>query len=325
MNENLTTLEKIISEYEKYEKKKGFIYRGCAYECYKLIPTLARKLKPDTSFEMYSSYAANLERAAQQGYVEVGMAGDPKDLSQHYGLSTIYLDWSYSVYVALYFAFTSYIKSFLDGPHPRNCPLCEIRNKFNDHKYCLYKLNKNLYDEMRSKYHDLPLEIFPTDNDNERMKSQKGLLSTIHNMNDKIKIQTSQIQILADWFNSKHPDDSLKKEGDKYLWNNGVFLEKLTYKLPQEDRQKLQKTLKKHNATSTKLFPDFEGVKNNLELSEDYNILIDLKIAYCEPPLRQNFTPSLEKLYNQEGSLKIPKKGGDQLNDGEFFTLYRNR
>ncbi|WP_257594029.1 FRG domain-containing protein [Lactiplantibacillus plantarum] len=233
----MATLQSIISE---AKDNNNFIYRGCAFEKYDLVPTLARKLKQDVSFDQYNIYSEVVKKAAERGYSEVGMDGLANGLSQHYGLSTSYLDWSYSVYVALYFAFTSYIKQFVDENildqhidlRKMNC----LRYEFNKHKYCIYRLNKTLYDELKNQYPKLPLIVYDTDHKNERMKSQQGLLSSIDStkVNDKAKIQSSQIKILADWLQFNNPGDSLKQFGNKYSWNNETILEKITFELPQK-------------------------------------------------------------------------------------------
>lgn len=299
----MATLQKIIS---KAKDNSNFIYRGCVFEKYDLVPTLARKLKTDISFAQYNIYSDVVKKAAERGYSEVGMNGLADGLSQHYGLSTSYLDWSYSVYVALYFAFTSYIKQFVDenilDQHIDLCKMHCLRDDFNKHKYCIYRLNKTLYDELKNQYPKLPLIVSDTDHKNERMESQQGLLSSIDStkVNDNAKIQNSQIKILADWLQSNNPDDFLKQSGDKYSWNNETLLEKITFKLSQRDRNDLQKYLKENGAISTKLFPDFEGVKKNIEFSKDYNILRDWEIAYQEAPLHSNFTApeDLSKMVN---------------------------
>lgn len=291
-----------------------FIYRGCACEDYELVPTLARKLKSDISFNTYIKYAAIVEKAAKKGYREIGMSGESNELSQHYGLITSYLDWSYSIYVALYFAFTSYLKQYVDENILNRCisvdKIKSLRYNFDNHKYCIYKLNKVLYEEVKNQYPNLPLIIDDTDYKNKRMKAQQGLLSKIdREAGDGTNIQNSQIQILADWLNSKNSDVLLKKVNNKYLWGNEkkIFLEKLTYTLTQKDRVYLQKKLKENNATSINLFPDFEGVKKNIEFSEDYNLLRDFEIAYHEPPIHDNFG--------------TPVDGKDSLKKGEFFCF----
>lgn len=134
----MARLQEIISE---AKANSNFIYRGCAFEKYDLVPTLARKLKADVSFDQYNIYSDVVKKAAERGYSEVGMNGLADGLSQHYGLSTSYLDWSYSVYVALYFAFTSYIKQFVNDnildQHIDRKMYC-LRDEFNKHKYCIY-------------------------------------------------------------------------------------------------------------------------------------------------------------------------------------------
>lgn len=322
----MATLQEIILE---AKNNNNFIYRGCAFENYDLVPTLARKLKIDVSFDQYNIYSNVVKKAAERGYAEVGMNGLSDGLSQHYGLSTSYLDWSYSVYVALYFAFTSYIKQFVDEKIlDQDINLCKmycLRDDFNKHKYCIYRLNKTLYDELKNQYPKLPLIVYDTDHKNERMESQKGLLSSIDSarVNDKAKIQSSQIKILADWLQTNNPSGYLKHIDNKYLWNNETLLEKTTFKLPQGDRNSLQKCLKESGTISTKLFPDFEGVKKNIEFSEDYNILRDWKIAYKEAPFHSNFISPEDLLKIVNGNQKVTNSrlNTDHLGEGEFFPF----
>ncbi|WP_125766174.1 FRG domain-containing protein [Levilactobacillus mulengensis] len=322
----MARLQEIISE---AKANSNFIYRGCAFEKYDLVPTLARKLKADVSFDQYNIYSDVVKKAAERGYSEVGMNGLADGLSQHYGLSTSYLDWSYSVYVALYFAFTSYIKQFVnDNILDQQIDLCKmycLRDDFNKHKYCIYRLNKTLYDELKNQYPKLPLIVYDTDDKNERMKAQQGLLSSIDSakVNNEAKIRSSQIKILADWLQSNNPDDFLKQSGNKYSWNNETLLEKITFELPQRDRNYLQKCLKENGAISTILFPDFEGVKKNIEFSEDYNILRDWEIAYQESPFHSKATALEDLLQMANGNQKVINSSlnTDNLGEGEFFPF----
>ena len=322
----MARLQEIISE---AKANSNFIYRGCAFKKYDLVPTLARKLKTDISFAQYNIYYDVVKKAAERGYSEVGMNGLADGLSQHYGLSTSYLDWSYSVYVALYFAFTSYIKQFVNDnildQHIDHCKMYCLRDDFNKHKYCIYRLNKTLYDELKNQYPELPLKLSDTDDKNERMKAQQGLLSSIDSakVNDEAKIQSSQIKILADWLQSSNHDDVLKQSGNKYSWNNETLLEKITFELPQRDRNYLQKCLKENGSISTILFPDFEGVKKNIEFSEDYNILRDWGIAYQDSPFHSNTITKedLSKMVNGNQNVINSRLNTDHLGEGEFFPF----
>ncbi|MFT8610510.1 MAG: FRG domain-containing protein [Liquorilactobacillus hordei] len=306
-----------------HQNPNNFIYRGCACESYDLVPPLARKQKPNVSFDTYAKYADILKKAAKRGYTEVGMSGHVNDLSQHYGLSTSYLDWSYLVYVAMYFAFTSYLKKFVDenilDQQIDPSKMCILRNKFNNHNYCIYKLNKTLYDEIACKYPNLPLKVYDTDFKNERMKSQQGLLSCVdgNKVTPETKIQDSQIEILVKYFNQTDSRDVLKTKKDENekiincFWKNKLLFEKIPFKLSQIERNYLQKCLKENGAISTKLFPDFEGVKKNIVFSEDYNILRDWHIAYQEADFHQTWT-------TDSG---LNKDQIDQLDEGEFFAF----
>ncbi|USS89478.1 FRG domain-containing protein [Fructilactobacillus cliffordii] len=296
---NIKNIDEIISNNENNHE---LIFRGCAYDYYDLVPTLARKLNGRTSFEQYQKYVSIVSNAANRGYKQIKMNGKVSDLSQHYGLSTNNLDWSNSIYVSLYFSFTSYINGFFtkefDNDHYKklnynertNYILEELRYKFNNHIYCLYKLNKNLLKELKEKYSTAPIEIIETDVENHRMKAQEGLLTTIdisqliNNSlitNSKISIKDSQMEILKKWLDKIDPQNTLEKCDDKYLWkwNGKLLLEKESFSLNQRERCDLQKKLNDVGAISTNLFPDFEGVKKNIDISENYNLLRDWCIA----------------------------------------------
>lgn len=333
----MATLKEIIS---KAKVNNDFIYRGCACESYDLVPTLARKLiagKPnqDINFHQYAIYAAIVEKAAKRGYREVNMDGNSNDLSQHYGIATRYLDWSYSVYIALYFAFTSYLKTFVDenimNQHVDRCKMYCLRDDFNKHRYCIYRLNKTLYDELKNQYPKLPLIVYDTDDKNERMKAQQGLLSCVdgNKVTPETKIQDSQIEILVKYLNQPYSSDLLKTKKDEKekivncFWKNKLLFEKIPFKLSQIERNKLQKVLKSENAITTKLFPDFEGVKKNIEFSEDYNILRDWEIAYQEAPLHSKFISLEDSLKMANGNQDVinSRLNTDQLKEGEFFLF----
>lgn len=95
------------------------------------------------------------------------------------------------------------------------------------------------------------------------------------------------------------------------FWKNKLLFEKIPFKLSQIERNYLQKCLKENGAISTKLFPDFEGVKKNIVFSEDYNILRDWHIAYQEADFHQTWT-------TDSG---LNKDQIDQLDEGEFFAF----
>jgi hypothetical protein len=76
-------------------------------------------------------------------------------------------------------------------------------------------------------------------------------------------------------------------------------------------------------AISTSLFPDFEGVKKNIELSMDYNVLRDWRIAYQEPALRNRFSPieDIREMISGNQCVIESKSHVDSLKDGEFFCF----
>jgi hypothetical protein len=92
-----------IDKNEDLRMSKGYIYRGQEKSDWGLVPTYFRKI--ENKLDTYQKHLTTFERALR-GKVKFPVS-DIEALGQHYGLATRYLDWAYSPFVALFFAFES--------------------------------------------------------------------------------------------------------------------------------------------------------------------------------------------------------------------------
>ncbi|WP_066421457.1 FRG domain-containing protein [Gallibacterium salpingitidis] len=113
--ETYEQLEWLISEHKKVYKKKFFIFRG-QRNCHWIpISSLERMLYPNIPFEYIAAEHLENFRQRARGKIKeqflLKKSFEPENIrelwavGQHMGLKTPLLDWTYSLFVALYFAF----------------------------------------------------------------------------------------------------------------------------------------------------------------------------------------------------------------------------
>lgn len=146
------TIQKISDHLKKQGKERfgdtGDVlwYRGHENVEYKLLPTAMRKFAQQADQEeslrsyqrgVYDEFKFRMDNASEKidktGYTEC----DYLALMQHYGSSTIYLDWTENAISALYFALEAYIDS-------------DKQKKQDNKDAVLYLLHPNLYNEARN-------------------------------------------------------------------------------------------------------------------------------------------------------------------------------
>lgn len=220
------------------------IYRGVSDANYELIPSLFRKnykavifreggkFKEDTMKRYFNHFR----------YAIRGRRGcNPKDLSiyevwalgRHYGLLTPLLDWTYSPYVALFFAFE---KKTEEDFHIRSV-------------YCL-KMNKikddDKYEEQKEDITFLPISDFnsltffsPLTDENPRLINQAGLFT----------VSRHEFSV------NKWVEMHFKGENEHDNWT----LMQIKIDATNADRVRILKKLNRMNINHATLFPDLEG------------------------------------------------------------------
>ncbi|MGL6159904.1 FRG domain-containing protein [Microbulbifer sp.] len=170
---------------------------------------------------------------------------------QHFGLPSPLLDWSYSPYIALYFALVDRPRSKAEEP----CAIWVINLEI------LEMMNRIIVDDIRPKYAD---KISPTEYLN-KLYPALDIVDEPYEGNKRIEFQQGFFTKL-DYYRSieiwikKIGRDLPQPKADR------IFLQKLEFPCGQRDSMKLLDKLDKMNINGRTLFPDIFGtVKDTID------------------------------------------------------------
>lgn len=221
-----------------------YIFRGHCRNDWGLTPTLGRLTKNEIVTDELAENQIKLYRQAIRGriadnslLVDDNQSDELWAIGQHYGLMTPLLDWTYSPYVALFFAFCKEDKKE------------EIDNPYR----AIYVLNKTFIDT-----HELCGDIRviePRKDDHGRLVSQAGLFT--YPPSDAT-IENKLVDILG---NPELNDDELIiSDGD----NEANVLAKYICKIyiKNEERTECLRHLRRMNVHYASLFPDLMGASD---------------------------------------------------------------
>lgn len=236
------------------------VFRGHRRFDWSLLPTLGRLsengiIDEDMAYRQICSFRRAVRgRLRDSTLVDSGEEDELWSIGQHHGLWTPLLDWTYSPYVGLFFAFAK-----------------EDQKGEDDNPYrSVYILNKSFVDD-DGQCPDIRV-MEPRKDDHGRLVNQAGLFTFSPN---DATIENKLIETISEF-------DEFKEGGEE---TEAEFLAQYICKvyIGNEDREGCLKTLRRMNVHHASLFPDLLGASDycNILMEDEQR---EKEIAEATPP-----------------------------------------
>lgn len=274
--ERLDVTKKIILSSENYENEIFSLYRKAYEQCYifrglseddELLPSVVRKCKKHGGKtiadirEYESSVLKKFSQYSIQYLPYYEMTIDWLAAAQHYGLPTRLIDWTYNLYVGLFFSIGK--------------PNTESKEEDNSYLMVCKSFDKRIIDDFND-YHGVWMDSDPRSKKDILFENYKeiddGGFSTLdksrneysenicfikgNDANPRIIRQEGLFQISRIDGDSKETIDEFEK---RYLNRYSEIIEKV-YIIPRKMGTELRDFLNKKRVTTLKLFPDLQNI-----------------------------------------------------------------
>lgn len=173
-------------------------------------------------------------------------------LAQHYGIPTRFLDWSFDIHVALYFAVAKVCYE----------QLCKINNgqSFDKDEFVLWMLNSEYFSYGNGRNLGLKF-IVPTYQNNTNLLAQRGILSTVEDSINDDKID------IGDYT----PLDKYILDSDLKLYNDMAIIYKI--KIPYRECINAFLYLKSVGYTYARIFPGHANIVDDIKERKLWNFI----------------------------------------------------
>jgi len=250
-----------------YDRMKDFIiFRGHRQDNWLISSTLERKNLKDSLENIIFEFRQKLSLFDDVDQKDISTL-EIFSLMRHFGVPSPLVDFTFSPYIALFFAFNSFLDDDFSGLNREK--LEEKRERYQQSNCAIYALNHYVLNKLDSKIKEYNYEKYLHDSEVEfedffhsNKSGVRAFLPSIYNK----RISSQQGLFL-----------SLSKDNQRgfhdELLTSSEMINLTKYTIPQMLSPQILYELHKMNINSSTLFPDLDGLSAHVALKEKLRVL----------------------------------------------------